>query len=297
MDMSDTARRPDRTSPLFPRGGGEGALLGVMAIMSFLACVTLALALGATRLAHIWERGLSGQATVQIADVAGIAMEAQVAGAMQVLTATPGIGAARVMTREESEDLLRPWLGDADLAAVPVPVLIAITLDAGAPLDVEGLRSRLVQVAPGATFDDHSRWNQGLTSASSAISWAAYAVLLMIAAAAAASVVFAARAALQAHREVVDVLHLTGATASFIGRQVQWRFLVLGGGAGFAGLGFAVVFAVAFSVLIGTGGSAVTSLAANWDVVLWLLLVPLAAAAIATATARFTVGRFLAGAT
>ena len=37
--MSDAGRRPDRASPLFPRGGGEGALLGVMAIMSFLACV------------------------------------------------------------------------------------------------------------------------------------------------------------------------------------------------------------------------------------------------------------------
>jgi cell division transport system permease protein len=286
--------RPARPSPLFPSGGGESALLGVMAIMSFLACVTLALALGAARLAHIWERGLSGQATVQIADMPGIAMEAQVAGVMEVLAGTAGISSVRALSRDESEGLLRPWLGDADLAAVPVPVLIAVTLDPDTGLDVAGLRERLKAVAPGATFDDHSRWNRGLMSASAALSWTAYAVLALIALAAAASVVFAARAALQSHRDVVDVLRLTGATAGFIGREVQWRFLVLGGEAGIAGLAFAVLFALAVAGLSGAASPALVQLAANWDVLLWLLAIPVAAALVAMATARFTVGRFLA---
>jgi cell division transport system permease protein len=291
MDVGDSIR-PARPSPLFPRGGGEGALLGVMAIMSFLACLTLALALGAARLAQVWERGLSGQATVQIADMPGIAMEAQVAGAVEVLNGTPGIASSRVMTREESEALLRPWLGDADLSAVPVPVLISVILDPNAALDVAALREKLKAVAPGATFDDHSRWNQNLKSASAAITWTAYAVLLLIAGAASASVVFAARAALQAHREVVDVLRLTGATANFIGRQVQWRFLALGGGAGFAGLVFAILFALVLSAL-SPGSGAFGSLVVTWDVAVSLLAVPLVAALIAMATARFTVGRFL----
>jgi cell division transport system permease protein len=130
-------------------------------------------------------------------------------------------------------------------------------------------------------------------SASSAISWASYAVLALIALAAAASVVFAARAALQAHRDVVDVLRLTGATAGFIGREVQWRFLVLGGGAGLAGLVFAVLFALAVAALSGAASSALVELTANWDVLFSLLVIPVAAALIAMATARFTVGRFL----
>lgn len=293
MDVSETAR-PLRPSPLFPRGGGESALIGVMAIMSFLACVTLALALGAARLAHVWERGLSGEATVQIADTPGVAMEVQVAAVMDVLSATPGIASARVMTREESEQLLRPWLGDADLAAVPVPVLIAVILDPATLLDAARLRAALKAVAPGATFDDHSRWNQGLTAASSAIAWTAYAILALIALAASASVIFAARAALQSHRDVVDVLRLTGATAGFIGREVQWRFLILGGGAGVAGLVFAVLFALAVALFSAGGGSAWSQLSANWDVLSWLLLIPATSALIAMATARVAVRRFLA---
>ena len=290
MELSEDIR-PTRPTPLFPRGGGgESALFGVMAIMSFLACLTLGLALGAARIAHAWEQGLSGQATVQIVDAPGVAMEAQVAGAMAVLEATPGIATVRAMSAEESAALLRPWLGDADLAAVPVPVLIAVTLNPDVPLDAEGLRARLKEAAPGASFDDHSRWNAGLTAASATIAWGAYGVLALIALAAAASVVFAARAALQAHRDIVDVLHLTGAKAGFIAREVQARFFALGGWAGLAGVAVAAVVAIAVAFWAGPDLPALT---VDWRDALWFAAVPVAAALIAMATARFTVSRFL----
>jgi cell division transport system permease protein len=288
--------RPVKPTPLFPRGGGgETALFGVMAIMSFLACLTLALALGAARLAHAWERGLSGQATVQIVEAPGIAMEAQIAGALAVLTDTPAIASARPMTAEESAALLQPWLGDADLQSVPVPVLIAVTLDPGVELDAEALRTRLTAAAPGASFDDHSRWNAGLTAASSAIAWGAYGVLALIALAAAASVVFAARAALQAHRDVVDVLHLTGAKAGFIAREVQARFFVLGGGAGLAGLAGGALVAAGIALFVVSDAFFMPALTLDWRDALWFAAVPAGAAFIAMATARFTVARFLAG--
>lgn len=292
MDVNPQSR-PARPTPLFPRRtGGEGALLGVMAIMSFLACLTLALALGAARVSAAWERGLTGQATVQIVDVEGVAMEVQAAGALQVLKSTPGIAAARTLSRAESEALLKPWLGDADLTIVPVPVLIAVTLDVGVPLDGDDLRRRLTAVAPGATLDDHSRWNEGLTSASAMIAWAAYGVLALTALAAAASVIFAARAALQAHREVVDVLHMTGAGPGFIAGQVQWRFFRLGGGAGLAGMAGAVAFLVLAGALSGLS-SYLPAVAPRWSDGLWLLLVPAGAAVLAMVTARTTVARFL----
>lgn len=294
MELS-REERPQRTTPLFPRGGGgEGALFGVMAIMSFLACLVLAFALSAARLAHTWERGLSGQATVQIVDTPGVAVETQVAGVMEVLNTTAGISFVRMLSREESEALLKPWLGDADLGAVPVPVLIALTLDPNVQLDADTLRTRLRQVAPGASFDDHSRWNAGLTAASSAVGWTSYAVLFLIAAAAAASVVFAAQAALQAHRDVVDVLHMTGARPSFIAREVQWRFFRLGGEAGLAGLaaaGLCVMIAAALTSR--SDAYFMPALSPDWRDALWFVVVPIAAALIAMLTARFAVARFL----
>lgn len=296
MDVNPESR-PKRPTPLFPRGGGgEGALFGVMAIMSFLACLTLALALGAARLAQAWERGLSGQATVQIVDREGLALEAQVEGALRVLKATPGIASARRLTPAESAELLRPWLGDVDMAAVPVPEVIAVTLDPTVPLDTEKLRAELAAAAPGATFDDHSRWNEGLTAASSTIGWGAYAVLALIALAAAASVVFAVRAALNAHRDVVDVLHRSGAKPGFIARQVQGRFFLLGGEAGLTGLAGAALFVLAVSALGSADALFLPALAPGWGDLVWFALVPVSAALIAMATARIEVSRTLAAA-
>lgn len=292
MDVNPESR-PARRTPLFPRsGGGEWALFGVMAIMSFLACLTLLLALGTTRLASAWAQGLTGQATVQIVDIEGVAMEVQVAAAVEVLKGTPGIGDVRVLSREESEALLRPWLGEADLAVVPVPVLLAVTLDPSTQLDVAGMVERLKVVAPGATFDDHSRWNASLSAASSTVGWAAYGILALIAAAAAAAVVFATRAALQTHRDVVDVLHMTGARAGFIARQVQWRFFRLGGEAALLGLLCAGMFALVMWNVTGVADS-LPALTPGWADLLWFLAVPAAAALLAMVTARAAVGRFL----
>ncbi len=294
MDVNPEAR-PVKPTPLFPRGGGgEGALFGVMAIMSFLACLTLALALGAARRAHAWERGLSGDATVQIVESEGVAMEAQVEGALGVLRATPGVAAARRLSAAESAELLRPWLGDVDLAAVPVPVLIAVTLDASVALDSAALRAELARVAPGSSFDDHSRWNEGLTAASTTIGWSAYAILTLIALAAAASVIFAVRAALMAHRDVVDVLHRTGARPGFIAGQVQGRFFRLGGEAGLVGLAGAALFVVAIAAFGSASVLPLPALTPTWGDAVWFALVPAAAALIAMLTARLEVARFLA---
>lgn len=294
MDVNPEAR-PKKPTPLFPRGGGgEGALFGVMAIMSFLACLTLALALGAARLAHAWEQGLSGQATVQIVEHDAAPMEAQIEAALTILKSTPGIADSVRLSPSESAELLRPWLGDVDLAAVPVPVLIAVTLDGDVRLDAVKLREDLARVAPGATFDDHSRWNEGLTAASATIGWGAYAILALIALAAAASVVFAVRAALNAHRDVVDVLHMTGARPGFIAGQVQGRFFMLGGEAGLAGLTGALIFVVAIALVGSADALFLPALKPGWSDILWFLAVPFTAAIIAMLTARYAVSRFLA---
>ena len=59
--------------------------------------------------------------------------------------------------------------------------------------------------------------------------------------------VFAVRAALNAHRDVVDVLHRTGAKPGFIANEVQGRFLMLGAQAGLIGLAGAALFVVLIS--------------------------------------------------
>ncbi len=284
-----TAQAPRRPDPLLPPSGGA-ALFAVIALMSFLATLTLAGAIAATRLAAVWSQGLTSQMTVQIVDADGATAESQVDPALAVLRASPGVAAAEPLSSEESAALLKPWLGDADLSDLGLPVLIAVTLAPGAALDADALRARLAEAAPGATLDDHSRWNDGLAAAGRWLSIGAGAVLALIGAAAAAVVALATRAALQSHREIIDVLHLVGAKPGFIAAEVQRRHLRDGFLAGVAGLlGALGLMGAAWT--FGAGAAAPGAFA--WTDAAWLALVPFAAGGVSTAVARVAVMRVL----
>src|SRR5690606_8684376 len=113
--------------------------------------------------------------------------------------------------------------------------------------------------------------------------------------AAISTVVFATRAGLAVHADVIDVLHLVGARDSYIAKQFERRALVLGLAGGLGGLAFAgvSVFAIGYFLgqvrLFGLPDVALTT-------VQWAILAALAPAAalVAMVTARITVVRALA---
>src|SRR3546814_18809787 len=82
--------------------------------------------------------------------------------------------------------------------------------------------------------------------------WLAYAILAVVAATTIAIVTFATRAGLSANRDVVEVLHLTGARDRFIAAEVQRHFLHLGLRGGAIGL----VLSIATFLLLSLQGGA-----------------------------------------
>ena len=106
----------------------------------------------------------------------------------------------------------------SDLEDLPVPRLVAVTLDGRHPADAQHLRAALTSQNIVATVDDHSVWIMDIRRAGEVVRWLGAGVFLLIAAAAAAVVAFATRAGLAARRDVVEVLHLAGAEDHFIAR-------------------------------------------------------------------------------
>ena len=104
------------------------------------------------------------------------------------------------------------------------------------PPDFTALEIALRNEVPGVSLDTHKRWQAELTRMARVLTTLAYAILALIGICAIAIVIFATRAALEANREVVEVLHLVGARDSFIARQVWGRFLKTGLTAGIIGL-------------------------------------------------------------
>ena len=114
--------------------------------------------------------------------------------------------------------------------------------------------------------------------------------------------VFAARAALDANREVVEVLRLVGAKNSFIARQISQRFLMTGLVAGCAGIVFAGITFLSLGSSGQASGNGVAAasfsllFAPHDDLLSTLLLilaVPVVATLIALVTANITLTHML----
>ena len=291
---------PAAHSGLMPADSASGATLHtIVAVMSFLACLTLGAVLTLSRLTTEWTEGLSGSVTVQLLPSPQISPDDQMKEALRLVRHWPGIFAANPLERGEAERLLEPWLGEGNvLDDLPVPQLIEVTLMPGQPVELEGLGKALADGVPGAHLDDHQRWNQELASFAASSEAVGWAVLLLIAVATLAIVIYATQAGLQAHREIVEVVHMIGARDVFIASEFQRHFLWLGLRGGLIGLVLAAVTLLGSSFFWSSRGAPVGAqylpqLVSAPHHYIWLLFVPAAIGLIAMWTARFTVLRVL----
>ncbi|NND49640.1 MAG: ABC transporter permease, partial [Rhizobiales bacterium] len=212
----ERVRRPlaPKPSPIIPASGVAGrALFLVVTAMCYLASITLGASLLVRNQIDEWTSDISNQATVQVRPVDGVDVELQVNEAITVLMSTQGVMSADPMTARESSALLEPWLGSAQvLEELPIPRLIAVEIDRQNPPDLAQLATTLESTVEGATIDDHRRWQSGLTRMAASLQMVAFAVIVLVGATTMAIIIFATRAAIASNREIIEVLHLTGAT-------------------------------------------------------------------------------------
>ncbi len=278
-----------------PRDKGAATLDLVIVVMAFLASLTLGASLIAERAAASWRLGLAGRLTVQILppEKSRLPLDTQIDAALRVLRGTPGIAHASLISERETLDLIEPWLGsDPLIAELPLPRLIDVAVTPGAQIDTETLRTRLKAAAPDAVLDDHRRWAGRLKSLTNAIIWSAYGILALIALATAATVAFATRAGLEAHHEIVELLHQMGARSGFIARAFEWHYFIAALAAATIG---AACAALAFMLAHGLEFAGIEPVPFLPPLTLQpveiglLATVPLGAGIIALATARISV--------
>ncbi len=285
------------SAAVLPRDKGAAPLDFVIAVMAFLAALALGASLIADRATESWSHGLAAKLTVQVVppdngDARRI-LEAETNAAVDLLKATPGIAHAAPLSDAEINALVAPWVGENGLTSdIPLPRLIDASITPGEVVNVADLVARLKMAAPHATLDDHSRWISRLSAIADTVRYSAYGILLLIAVATAAAVSFATRAGLDAHHEMVALLHQMGARAGFIARTVEWHYFTSALVAALPGTMCAVLLFLAAGGLERFGVDAVPflpPLTLAWMEMPWLLAVPAATALIAWATARISV--------
>ncbi len=276
-----------RPGPLMPRGDARDAgLVFVIAVLCFFACLAALAALAADRAAGGWTAQLQGSATVLVRPQGGESADAAAARAAETLSGVRGVSEASALEKDKALALLQPWLGKAALTDdLPVPRLVTLDLDKDAPASAAELQEALKADNIDAVVDDHSLWIKDIVRAGL---WARAAAIGVFAltAAAAAVIAYAARSALAARHEIVEVLHVSGAKDPFIAGLLLRRFAGMAFGAGV--LGAAAAAAVGAGARALGGGEGLTpALPVAWIDLAALLPCPLLAALVAALAARF----------
>jgi cell division transport system permease protein len=256
---------PHFETPLVPRNSISGrALIAVVAIMTFLASLTIGAAILVSRAAGEWQSEISREVTIQVVPAPGRDVDSLVDKAVSVARAFPGIAEVRPYSKDESAKLLEPWLGTGlSLNELPVPRLIIVKLASDATPDLAQLRRLLAEQVPGAMLDDHRGWIDRMRAMAGTAVAAGLGALILMFAATILSVTFATRGAMATNKPVIEVLHFVGAKNGFIARNFQHHFLLLGLQGGAIGGGAAIIlFALAGLVsrwFAGTAGGDQTS--------------------------------------
>lgn len=278
-------------------------LLLLVALMSFLAVLACAGTLSLRAMTERWSTGLENKITIEIRTQSpegeilspeSIKLETEkVAG---VLDKNPAIQNFRVMDEHEIKRLVAPWIGeDFSFEDIPMPGLIAVELKTASPEALDSLTATVTGASSAARVDTHREWLQDILRFVKTLQGVALMVALIVAVTTITAISSGVRARMAIYRNQVEILHLIGATDSYIARQFQWHAIIIallgsliGTLAGVAMTGLIIFISGQDSVML------VPEISMNAVNLAVFLSLPLLACIISGTTARFTVLRTLA---
>lgn len=297
-----TARGKRRFDLPLGQGGGSGFLRLLIALMTVLAMLALAASFALSEMTARWSSGLENRMTVEIPaeDDTGKLIPAADVKAMtdktvQMLESHPAIADADAMSEDDVRALISPFLGeDLVMESIPLPGLVSVKVQDGAQVDVAGLERRLKTIAPQGRIDTHESWLKDVTRFTGALQFAAALLTLIVGATTLVAVAGGVKSKMAVHKDELELLHLMGASDSYIARQLERHTLWLAVQGGVIGLALGAALLAVIGYVSGEMGVTLLpdfTLSALQKSLLAAL--PLVIALLAMGTARTTVLRTL----
>lgn len=211
------------------------------AIAVFLFAVTLSGYLKADNITNSWNNDISGSMTVQIMPAEKVLEKEdetlRVNNVIKFFENLPQVERVLLLGDKQMQKLMSPWLGtQADISELPLPKLLDVRFKQGMEIDYEKVTAALHDIAPYASIDSHRIWLNRLLRFASAIQTLALFILLLVLTASALSIFYATRTSLGIHQQIIEILHIMGATDDYIARQYAQRSFWIGLFSGIAGL-------------------------------------------------------------
>jgi len=156
---------------------------------------------------------------------------------VELIIETPGLADAQIMTEEEQQSLLKPWLGDAvipnssDALQVTIPTLVKLKVSDTPRLDK--FRVQLAQVVSDARLVLNQQGRDQSRRLTNTVLGLLGLVLALSLGSMMLVIVFATKVLLRSQAETIQTLRQLGATSVFVRKQLQYVALRIGLAGGF----------------------------------------------------------------
>jgi cell division transport system permease protein len=217
--------------------------------------------------------------------------EEMIAAVIESLQKTKGVTTVNRLSNNTLQNMLVPWLGTSAVTSqLPLPVVIDVALAKGASINHRSLQESLSSFAPAVEVDAHETWVKAFLEFSFAVRSMLVVLSIIIIAAIILMIAFTSRASLHLHGKSVRLLHSIGAEDQYIAKQFQQEacFVTLRGA--LAGCAFAAAsfWGIGF-YLNSLENASIPSFDLSLPHIILLIATPVACAALAWVTARFSV--------
>ncbi len=197
----------------------------IIALTTFIGSIFMLGMLTFSSLIGKWSMDLTGQATLQMHIEPGLSPEQAHAMKAQVLTylkRTPGIKAVQPLDTMTTYRLLEPWLGkNIEHLNLPIPFLVALTLQEKEHFDVTFTSNELAKISPGIRITEHEHINQSILRAANGLRMVGHFILTLITLACIGALIFSTYTGLIVHHDIIRILMLVGARPGYVANQFQ----------------------------------------------------------------------------
>ncbi len=278
--------------PLQTRLGTE-FLVMLIAMMAYLLLLAAAGHVALGSMAKRWTSGLENSLTIEIPSSDRAQREG--ASLVNVLDNVRGIKTARVLDKQDMQKMLSPWLGNDGtlLDDLPLPVLVSVELDERTPQVLGNIQSAARRISPSAIVDAHEDWLNDLLKLTTSLRLTAMLVFGLILFVTGLVIAGAVRSRMAIHQRELELLHIMGASDSYITGQFVRYILAQSAKGIFIGLlGGAVTLGAFLAMSYQSNGVMPTVEIVGTD---WLTfpIVPVALLVIGVLSARQTTLRVL----
>jgi cell division transport system permease protein len=275
----------------------------VIVMMTILATITMGGALIIQALRGTWVDAVAGNITIEIpaSDGAGLVRDnenlMQIAQKIKTeIQKIPSIQYVHILSNADVKKLVEPWLGaDAGTDDLPLPALIGVTLKNDHDAKTANVIADIVKNTDAAsTTETHAAWLADLRRFSLVLLLAAVGMATATIACCIISVAGAVRSRLSEHHSDIDLLHLMGATDSYIAKQFVEIIVRYVGQAALIGTAIGFTLLKAGSMVAGgLQSAALPQIHSDWTDYLWFAALPSLITLLCFVTARVTVLRSL----